>query len=212
MSDNGDQQFLYHADIGAQRVARVYAEALLNAADKRGEVDSVFEQLESLVQDLFRADPQFAEFLASGAVGRDKKAAVLRSVFEHRAGALFFDFLLVLNNHDRLDLLGQVYCAYRDLRDQRARRIRVKVRSATALADDQRERLRHELQATFHLEPVLDTVIDPDLLGGMVVRVGDWVYDASVRTQLQTIRNQIIARSSHEIQSGRNRFSASGGD
>ena len=59
---------------------------------------------------------------------------------------------------------------------------------------------------------MLATKIDPDLLGGLVVRVGDWLYDASVRTQLETIRNQIIARSSHEIQSGRNRFSSPNGD
>jgi F-type H+-transporting ATPase subunit delta len=212
MIDNGDQKFWFHADVGAQRVARVYAEALLNAAEKRGEVDAVFEQLEALVREVFRADPQFAEFLASGAVGRDKKAAVLRSVFENRAGELFLNFLMVLNHHDRLDLLGLIFDAYRDLRDQRARRIRVRVRSAVPLPDDQRDRLRQELHDTFHLEPLLENEVDPDLLGGMVVRVGDWVYDASVRTQLDTIRNQIIARSSHEIQSGRNRFSASGGD
>src|SRR5262245_2865499 len=70
------------ADTGAQRVAKVYAEALLNAAEKRGQADEVLEELESLVQDLFRADPEFETFLSSGAVGRDRKAAVLRTVFE----------------------------------------------------------------------------------------------------------------------------------
>jgi F-type H+-transporting ATPase subunit delta len=120
---------------------------------------------------------------------------------------LFLNFLLVLNHHDRLDLLRPICDAYRGLRDQRARRIRIQVRSAAPLDDGQRDRLQRELQETFHLEPILETEIDPELLGGMLVRVGDWVYDASVRTQLETIRNQLIARSSHEIQSGRNRFS-----
>ena len=55
-------------------------------------------------------------------------------------------------------------------------------------------------------EPVLHTRVDPDLLGGLVVRVGDWLYDASVRTRLADIRDQVIQRSSHEIQSGRDRF------
>ena len=50
--------------------------------------------------------------------------------------------------------------------------------------------------------------VDPDLLGGMVVWVGDWLYDASVRSRLESIRNQLIERSSHEIQSGRDRFSS----
>jgi F-type H+-transporting ATPase subunit delta len=208
MSETVETEFRYHADVGAQRVARVYAEALLNAAEKHNEVEAVFDQLDSLTTDLFRADPKFAEFLASGAVGRDPKAAVLRSVFENRASKLFFNFLMVLNKHERLDLLLPIRDAYMALRDERARRVRVQVRSAVPLAGDQIDRLKQELHETFHQEPVLETRTDPDLLGGMVVQVGDWVYDASVRTQLENLRNQIIARSSYEIQSGRNRFSA----
>jgi F-type H+-transporting ATPase subunit delta len=212
MSGNGEQTFDHTADVGAQRVARVYAEALLGAADKRGEVDPVAEQLDSLAGELFRADPDLAKFLVSGAIGRDQKARVINAVFQPRASELFLNFLLVLNHHDRLELLTAIRRAYQELRDERARRIRVLVRSAVPLPDDQRDRLRQELHDTFRLEPVLTTEVDPDLLGGVVVRVGDWVYDASVRTQLESLRNQIIERSSHEIQSGRDRFSVAGGD
>jgi F-type H+-transporting ATPase subunit delta len=90
--------------------------------------------------------------------------------------------------------------------------MRVKVRSAVSLADDQRQHLLQDLRETFHLEPILDENVDPYLVGGMTVQVGDWLYDASLRTQLETLRDQLIARSSHEIQSGRNRFSDSPGD
>src|SRR5262249_12478805 len=169
--------------------------------------EAVLDELDSLIRDLFAADPQFEVFLASGAIGRDQKAKVIRSIFANRASDLFTNFLSVLNHHERLDLLRPLFTAGRALHDQRAHRLRVQVRSAVPLPDDQRDRLIHELRQTFHLEPVLQPQVDPDLLGGMVVRVGDWVYDTSVRTQLETIRNQLIARSSYEIQSGRNRFS-----
>ena len=66
---NGDSQVQPAADVGAQRIARIYAEALLNAAEKRGQADGILEELESLVQDVFRADPHFETFLASPAVG-----------------------------------------------------------------------------------------------------------------------------------------------
>jgi F-type H+-transporting ATPase subunit delta len=199
-------------DVGAQRVAQIYAEALLNAAEKKGQVESILEELDSLIRDLFGTDPQFEAFLSSGAIGRDQKAKVLRSAFENRASELFANFLLVLNHHERLDLLRPILTAARELYDQRSRRLRVQVRSAVPLPDDQRDRLMHELRQTFHLEPVLQAQVDPDLLGGMVVRVGDWVYDTSVRTQLETIRNQLIARSSYEIQSRRDRFSSTNGN
>jgi F-type H+-transporting ATPase subunit delta len=117
-----------------------------------------------------------------------------------------------LNDHERLDLLRPIVAAFRELRDQRAGRMRVQVRSAVPLPDDQREQLLQQLRATFHTEPLLETQVDDDLLGGLVVRVGDWLYDHSVRSQLETLRDQIIARSSYEIQSGRDRFSTADGD
>jgi F-type H+-transporting ATPase subunit delta len=200
------------ADVASQRVARVYAEALLNAAEKHGQGDEVVGELDSLVRDLFRADPEFEAFLSSAAVSRDRKAQVLDAAFAHRASEVLANFLQVLNNHDRLELLRPILAEARELSNRRHGRVRVRVRSAVALPDDQRERLVQELRQVINREPLLETQVDPDLLGGLVVRVGDWLYDASVRTQIDTIRSELIARGSHEIQSGRDRFSAAGGD
>jgi F-type H+-transporting ATPase subunit delta len=212
MNATETQEFQHTADVSAQRVAQVYAQALLNAADANGKADAILDELDSLVTDLFRADPQVEAFLSSGAIGRDRKAEVIQKIFGGRAEELFTNFLLVLNRHERLDLLRALRTAYRELRDQLAHRVRVLVRSAVPLPDDQRDRLQQELRETFHLEPVLVTQVDPDLLGGLVVKVGDWLYDASVRAQLETIRNQLIARGSHEIQSRRDRFCSPDGN
>ncbi len=203
---NQDGQDRPTADVGAQRVARVYAEALLGAADKRGEVDATLEQLDSLVSDVFRADPLVEQFFASPAVPTAVKAAQIQSLFGPRGSELFTNFLLVLNDHGRLELLRAILAAFRDLNDQRVGRVRVLVRSAAPLPEDQQQRLRQQLREALQRDPVLDTRVDPDLLGGMIVRVGDWQYDGSVRTRLQAIRNHLIERSSHEIQSGRDRF------
>jgi len=212
MNQNGEQQFHPVVDVGTQRVARVYAEALINSAEKRGQADALLEELGSLFDDVFRSDPEFEAFFGSAAVGRKPKADVLRKVFEGRASELFFNFLMVLNEHERLDLLRPIRMAYKELHDQRSGRLRVWVRTAVPLPDDQRQRLEQELRETFHKEPLLEGQVDPELLGGLVVQVGDWLYDASVRTQLKTIRNQIIERSSYEIQSRRDRFSTPIGD
>jgi F-type H+-transporting ATPase subunit delta len=212
MSNGEDLDFHASADVGAQRVAHVYAEAFLNAADKQGQTEAIIEELHSLVHDLFKVEPRFEAFLASGAVGRDRKAQVIQSVFDKRASQLFTDFLLVLNQHDRLDLLRPILSEALEIRDQRARRIRVQVKSAVPLPEDQTNQLRQRIRESFQLEPILQTQVDPDLLGGMVVRVGDWLYDASVRTKLESIRNQLIAKGSYEIQSRRDRFSTPSGN
>ncbi len=212
MSDNGNRETKFHADVGAQRVAQVYAEALLNAAAKHGQDGAVLEEVDSLVRDVFPAERHLEPFLASGAIGRDRKAQVIRRVFGGRASELFVNFLLVLNAHDRLDLVRPVLAAAREIANQRAGRVPVRVRTAVPLPPEQQDRLRQELRQAFHLEPLLHTEVEPGLLGGMVVRVGDWLYDASVRTRLESLRNQLIERSSHEIQSGRDRFRSANGD
>jgi F-type H+-transporting ATPase subunit delta len=212
MNEDKDQDFEAIADVSAQRVARVYAEALLNAADKQGQSDQVLESLESLVRDLFPAEPHFEAFLHSSAVGRERKAQVIDKVFEGKSSQVFIDFLKVLNQHERLDLLRPIVAAAKELKDERAKRIRVQVRSAVPLAEAETNRLREQLRETLKLDPVLQTEVDHDLLGGVIVRVGDWLYDASVRARLDSIRDQLIARSSHEIQSGRDRFSVASGN
>src|SRR5436305_1902591 len=88
-------------DDTARHVARVYAEALYNAADKRQQAAEILEELEGLVGQVFRRDPGIEAFLASAAVGRDRKRDAIRRAFEGRAGDLLIHFLLVLNEHDR---------------------------------------------------------------------------------------------------------------
>jgi F-type H+-transporting ATPase subunit delta len=206
--NNSNLEMPESVDVSAQRIAQIYAEALLNASDKNGTTGEILGELDALVQDVFSAAPQLEAFLGSGAIGRDRKAQLLKKLFSNRASEVFDNFLQVLNNHDRLDLIRPIRVAAREIFEKRNRQVRVFVRTAVPMAADQTQRLRQELQTAFKQEPILISTVDPDLLGGMVLRVGDWLYDASVRNQLETIRNQLIEKSSHEIQSRRDRFSS----
>jgi F-type H+-transporting ATPase subunit delta len=194
-------------DAGTRRVAKVYAEALINAAEKHGRGDSVVEELDTLVDDVFRSQPDLERFLSSAAVRRDQKARVIGAAFEHKTDPLFVDFLRVLNKHDRLGVIRAIRSICHEIRDQRARRVRVKVRSAVPLDDGQLDRIRHDLRSTFSLEPLLESTVDAALLGGVVIQVGDWLFDGSVRTRLSRLRDQLLARSSYEIQRRRDQFS-----
>jgi len=209
MTTNGaDTASRLEADVGARRVARVYAEALFNEANGRNQSREVLDELEALVNDVVRTNPETGAFFSSAAIGRERKAESLQAALGGRLSDLVLHFVLVLNEHYRLDLLPVAVAAYRELLEQHTGQMRVQVRSAVPLDHDHQERLRGELRQAFQREPILELRVDPDLLGGMVVQVGDWLYDASIRTRLDTIRNQLIERSSYEIQSGRDRFSS----
>ena len=199
-------------DPSTSRIARVYADALFRAADKRQQIDGLLEELDSLIEDVFRTDPQFESFLYSTAVGRDRKHEVIETVFQNTASELFLNAILVLNAHERLNLLRSLVAQYRELRDEHARVVPVVVRTPVPLSDDQRERLRRELQESLRKTPRIESQVDPDLLGGMVLWVGDWVYDFSVRAQLDDIRKHLLTSSSYEIQSRRDRFSSANGN
>ena len=196
-------------DDATQHVAHVYADAFLNAAQKGGQAAELVEDLDALVNQVFSQDRFLELFLASRAISRDRKAAALRGAFKGRASDLFLNFLLVLNDHDRLDALRSIATTVRGLYEDRTGKVRVQVRSAQPLAADQEETLREQLRASLGREPVLETRVDPDLLGGLTVQVGDTLYDASIRTRLARIRNQLIERSSHAIQSQRDRLGSS---
>jgi F-type H+-transporting ATPase subunit delta len=184
-------------DDEGRHVARVYAEALYRAAEKQGRQNEVLDDLQALVGQVFVRDKDFELFFASPAVARERKEEAIRRAFEGKADPLFTSFLLVLNKHGRLGMLRAIAVAYYDLNERRTGRLPVRVVSAVPLDEEQRRRLLEDVRAASGREPVLDEAIDPDLLGGMVVRVRDWVYDSSVRTRLEDIRTMLTERSSH---------------
>ena len=146
--------------------------------------------------------PTWKLFLASRAISRDRKAEALRAAFQRPgqrpvpelpAGAQRPRPAGPAPGHRRrrprtCTRRGPARCACRC-----ARPCRWPTTSASGCA--------RSCGRQFGREPVLDARVDPDLLGGLMVQVGDWLYDASVRTRLERIRNQLIERSSHAIQS-----------
>lgn len=191
----------------ARQVARVYAEALLDKAEKTNEADEVGSELNALVGGVFKQGPTIETALSSPVIKRSAKVPVLEAAFKGRVCDLTYNLLLVLNANDRLGLIRHIEAAYHDLLDHRAKRIRVTVRSVVPLATAQVEHLRQTIGHFTGLEPMITVKIDESLLGGMIVQVGDQVFDGSVRSRIETIRNQLLSRSSYEIQTGRDRFS-----
>ena len=151
--------------------------------------------------------PELEVLLSSAAIGRTRREELIRKVFEGKASDVVLNFLLVLNSHERLNLLRPIVVALRELHDERAGRVRVQVASAAPLPDDQKQSLAEQLREALRREPILDLKVEPELIAGVRIRVGDWQYDGSVLRRLDDIRNQILTGTSHEIQSRRDRFS-----
>jgi len=188
------------------RLPKIYAEALLAAADARGVAPALADDLDALVHEVFPQVEGLEVFWGSPAVSRRRKDELIVQLFEGKAEPLFVDFLRLLNRKDRLGLLRPAVLEYWNLLEQRAGRRRVLIDSASALEEYSAERLANTLASLVGGTPVLMIHIRPELIGGLIVRIGDRVFDTSLLTRLQSLRHQLLTRGSHEIQNRRDRF------
>jgi F-type H+-transporting ATPase subunit delta len=102
------------------------------------------------------------------------------------------NFLALVAQRRRLDALGEILAAYRARVDEAAGRTRARVRSAAPLSDAERAGLRERLGRRLGKTVLLDTEVDPNLLGGFVAEVGSRVLDLSVVGQLSALRDRIL--------------------
>jgi F-type H+-transporting ATPase subunit delta len=179
-------------DDKAEAGARAYAEALVNAAAKAGEVDAVLDELDEILADVLAAHPQFADLLRSPTLPSAEKDRMLVTLFDGRARPIVVNFLRVLNRHGRLELLPAIAREARTLWDRRLGRRSAMIRSAVPLDDQQLAALRERIGRIVGAEAVVRTEVDPSLIGGFVVQLGDDVYDASLRTRLERLRRRLV--------------------
>lgn len=199
-------------DPSVMQIARVYASAFLDAAKSTVGVDAALEEGQSFVDDVLSKNAEFERLLVSSMTNRDDKLKLIDRVVAGRGSDFFVNFLRVLARHDRLDILPAALQAARIANERQSGRKRVSVRTAKPLSNESREAIVQRLKSAFAFDPILEAVIDPSLIGGMVIRVDDTIYDSSLRTRLKQLRSRLRERSLHEIQTGRNRFSHPEGD
>ena len=179
-------------DPSTQRIARVYADAFLDAAGTNAS-DAV-EEFRSFIDDVVSASAGFQSLLITGLLNRGEKVAMIDRVVAHHGSEFFTNFLRVLARHDRLDLLQAVREAVDVEYEKRSGHERVQVVSAQALDSAAVERVGNRIRETFNFEPIIEQQIDPKLIGGLVIRVGNNVYDGSLRSRLNQLAKRMQQR------------------
>lgn len=172
-------------------IARNYAEVLLTLArranDTEGWANTVTE-----VADAVGADVNLRHFLESPRVSAEQKKGVLTKAFSQRAPATFVRFLQTLVDKRRQMLLPQIATEYRSLLDEAEGRVHAQVTFARPVPDDQRDAVARGLSKTLGKQVVPHVVIDPAIVGGVIVKVGDRVMDGSVRRRLRLLRERML--------------------
>lgn len=193
------------------QVGMVYAQGLIGAAAGAGIAPAVLAELDSLIDDVVVPLADFERLMVSPRITLPEKNRILDRLFAARMTPLLLNFLKVVARHARMDCLREMRaCAWRVWNETRGC---VEVQVTTAAPLDGRARSEVEFQLAQRLgRPVeLRERVDPNLLGGMVVRIGDTVFDGSLDHRLSRLRARSLETADHLVHASLPKFVVAGG-
>ncbi len=172
-------------------IARNYAETLLELARDAGDLGGWGDMLDN-VANAMDSDRRLRIFLESPRVSAEQKNEIIQKAYAGQLPRNFVRFLQALVRHRRQMLIPAIAHQYRDLVDEVEGRVHASVTVARDQADADRKVVAKQLSRAFGKDVVPHFVVNPAILGGVVVRVGDTVLDGSVRKRLAILRNRML--------------------
>lgn len=174
-------------------LARRYARALIEVGREEGRIDRLAQDIDTFVQTLDLGDAMLRRVLVNPGLTTLERRGVLDAVLARiTLDPYVANFLKILVDKNRFEHLDEIALAYRQMADEAANRVRATVVTARSLDASMADRVRGSLAASTGKDIVLTQQVDPSILGGMVVRIGDKVYDASVRARLDSIEAALL--------------------
>jgi F-type H+-transporting ATPase subunit delta len=173
-------------------IARNYAETLFELGERSGRAQTYGELLDAVAGAL-ETTPGFADMLMSPRVPKSEKARIIGAGLKD-APREFVLFLQAVVKRGRGPLLREIATQYSALLDVKFNRLRAGVTLARTPDEGLRRTVEAALSKALGKQVIASFNTDPQILGGAVVRVGERVYDGSVRRRLTRLRRQLIAR------------------
>jgi F-type H+-transporting ATPase subunit delta len=193
-------------DVTVEQVARVYAKAFMGFAAKAPKPELLVEELKAIVVDVLDRFPKLEEVLKSSLVSPEQKEALLDRLFSKAASTQVTNFLKVLARHGRLELLRPLSRQVDKLFTEQSGIADVDIRVATKLDDDIRQTIEARVEKAIGMKPRCKVTVDAGLIAGIVVRVGDRVFDGSMLTHLENARRAMIDRATDQIETRSDSF------
>jgi F-type H+-transporting ATPase subunit delta len=182
--------------VRGETIARNYATALFELAQREGALEEYASAIDWVAR-LIDENGDFRTFLETPRVPAAEKKKVLRRTFGDALPRRVLHFLLLTIDKRRQRLLREIARAYHDLVDERLDRVRVEVTVARPQEKSVEARLTEALSRLLGKTAVPSLRVKPEILGGVVVRAGDRIYDGSLRRRLDRMRRQLLSTGLH---------------
>lgn len=188
-----------------QQLGEVYAKALFGVGEKSGSTEALIGELKS-VNAAVAELPKLADALTAPQIGIDEKSALVEKAFSGKTSGAMMNFLKVIVQKDRFDCLPAVAVAAQQMHDQKSGKIQATLLTAETVDAKTQKEIAEQLSKKLGKTVELNAEVDPSIIGGVVVRVGDTVYDSSVAGQLEQVRTKAMKKASDVIREHLNRF------
>ena len=173
-------------------LAKKYAAALLALAKETGTLEEVEQEL-AQIGEIVQQNPELTGFLRNQLISREAKKEVVERIFTQHLNPMVVRFLGVVIDRGRIALLPDIIDVYLELSHVERNIAEAQVRLAVDLTDEEETRLIRELTELTGKEIYLEKTIDPSILGGMIVTIGDRRIDGSLKRQLHEMKTTLLS-------------------
>ncbi len=175
----------------SESLARRYSLALFNLAGKQEILDSVQEEF-NLLDELLTMQENFRYFIISPKIDVREKKQILKSVFEDRMTPAMLNFIFLLLDKKRQTLIRKIKKHFDTLCDNFHKKTNITVRPAVKLDDDVLDQIKNVYEEVLDKSVTIQEEVDPSIIGGFQVRVGNTIYDASIAQSLNNMRRSLM--------------------
>ncbi len=175
------------------RIAKRYAKALIKIAEEMKKLDRITSDVQ-FVDSVIRSSRDLQLLLKSPIIKKEKKKEILKEIFsDSRVDPVTLKFIILLVEKGREELLQDVVKTYQQLYDEKMGIVSAEVTVAYELNVSERKKIEKKILELTGAKGVKAIYrVDPSIIGGVVIRIGDTVYDASIRRKIQLLREQLI--------------------
>jgi F-type H+-transporting ATPase subunit delta len=175
------------------QVASRYAKSLIDLAREQKVLDKVKSEMDLFIE-VGKLNPQLLAVLKNPIISLDKKAAILKDLFADKVQPMVISFFNIMVNKGRAGVLYGTAKEFVNLYNQDKGIVKAKVTSAVALTEENKKQLVDVVKATTKGEVILEAKVDPKLIGGFVLQVGDRQFDASLNSKLNKLKKEFAQK------------------
>lgn len=172
-------------------VEKVYAQALFELANENGQLNSIFSKLQFAAYNIF-SDSEFLNLLLNPNIKFDEKQSMLKKIFSDCDDKLILDFFLLLLKKNRISFINLIIESFFDMYYNYKNILRVKVISATKLSQNIFASIKNILEKKYSANIIIQTVIDKNIIGGFIIKIGETLIDSSIKFKLDSFKNFIL--------------------